>query len=39
LTPSQFVDVMAGRTIIDLRNLYEPEKMIAAGLTYCSIGR
>jgi len=39
LTPSQFVDVMAGRTMIDLRNLYEPEKMIAAGLTYCSIGR
>jgi UDPglucose 6-dehydrogenase len=39
LTASQFVDVMAGRTMIDLRNLYEPEKMIAAGLTYCSIGR
>jgi len=25
--------------MMDLRNLYEPEKMIAAGLTYCSIGR
>src|SRR5206468_10363460 len=25
--------------VIDLRNIYEPEEMIAAGLTYCSIGR
>lgn len=39
LTPTQFVEAMAGKTLIDLRNLYDPEKMILAGLTYCSIGR
>jgi len=25
--------------IIDLRNIYQPDEMVAAGLTYCSIGR
>lgn len=39
LTAAQFVAAMAGRTMIDLRNLYDPEAMLSAGLSYCSIGR
>ena len=27
------------KLVIDLRNIYQPEEMIAAGLTYHSIGR
>ena len=30
---------MAGNVIVDLRNVYEPEVMRAAGLRYSSIGR
>ena len=39
LTAAHFVNAMRGNIMIDLRNLYEPEKMISAGLSYCSIGR
>jgi len=25
--------------VIDLRNIYQPDEMVAAAFTYCSIGR
>ncbi|MEL0206950.1 MAG: UDP-glucose/GDP-mannose dehydrogenase family protein, partial [Alphaproteobacteria bacterium] len=39
LTPQIFIDEMKGSALVDLRNVYEPEVMAAAGLTYVSIGR
>ncbi|MGB0197996.1 MAG: UDP binding domain-containing protein, partial [Candidatus Puniceispirillaceae bacterium] len=39
LTAAQFVDSMRGTTMIDLRNLYQPDQMMAAGINYFSIGR
>ncbi len=30
---------MAGRLIVDLRNIYKPQEMQAAGFTYVSVGR
>jgi len=39
LTPASFETAMAGNVIVDLRNVYEPEVMRAAGLRYSSIGR
>ena len=39
LTAAQFIDNMRGSTMIDLRNLYQPDQMLAAGINYFSIGR
>ena len=39
LTAAQFFDSMRSATIIDLRNLYSPDQMKAAGINYFSIGR
>ena len=39
LTPSLFLDKMAGNTLVDLRNIYDPAVMRDAGLKYMSIGR
>ena len=39
LTPAHFVNSMRGNTIIDLRNLYQPDQMMASGIHYFSIGR
>ena len=39
LTPQLFADLMTGNILVDLRNIYEPEQMKAAGLNYRSIGR
>ena len=39
LSPARFVDAMSGKTVIDLRNLYDPAVMREAGLSYYSIGR
>ena len=39
LTAAQFVDNMRGTTMVDLRNLYQPDQMMAAGINYFSIGR
>jgi len=39
LTPASFETAMVGNVIVDLRNVYEPEVMRAAGLRYSSIGR
>ena len=30
---------MKSPVVIDLRNIYEPDKMAAAGFTYVSVGR
>ena len=32
-------DLLATPLVIDLRNIYEPEEMAGAGLSYISIGR
>jgi UDPglucose 6-dehydrogenase len=32
-------DLLASPLVIDLRNIYQPHEMAAAGLSYCSIGR
>ena len=39
LTPAHFLDAMRGDVLVDLRNIYRPEDMRAAGLSYHSIGR
>ena len=39
LTPAQLTTAMAGRVIVDLRNVYEPGAMSGAGFAYHSIGR
>ena len=39
LTPASFETAMAGNVIVDLRNVYEPAVMRAAGLRCSSIGR
>jgi len=30
---------MRGNTLVDLRNIYKPEQMSAAGFHYVSVGR
>ncbi len=32
-------ETMAGRIVVDLRNIYDPDQIAAAGFTYHSIGR
>ena len=39
LTPAHYLDAMSGTTLVDLRNVYDPDDMRAAGMTYQSIGR
>ena len=39
LTASHYLNTMSGSTLVDLRNVYHPDDMRAAGLTYQSIGR
>ena len=39
LTPSHYLDSMRGKVLVDLRNIYRPEDMREAGLSYHSIGR
>ncbi len=39
IAPDKLGAVMKGRLIVDLRNLYDPMLMRAAGFTYASIGR
>ena len=39
LTAAQFINSMRGATIIDLRNLYQPDQMLGAGINYFSLGR
>jgi UDPglucose 6-dehydrogenase len=39
LAPERLKETMRGDLIVDLRNLYEPATMQAAGFHYRSIGR
>jgi len=39
ISPQRLKSTMRGNLIVDLRNLYEPEAMRAAGFKYVSIGR
>ncbi len=39
LSPARLRALMRGRVVIDLRNIYDPAAMQAAGMTYSSIGR
>jgi len=39
ITPSQLTQAMTGRVVVDLRNVYEPAAMQAAGIAYHSVGR
>jgi len=39
ITPAQLTQAMAGRVVVDLRNVYEPAAMQAAGFAYHSVGR
>ncbi|WP_419730536.1 UDP-glucose dehydrogenase family protein [Lichenicola sp.] len=39
LSPARLRGLMQGRVVIDLRNIYDPAAMQAAGLDYSSIGR
>ncbi len=39
LAPARLKELMRGRVLIDLRNVYDPAAMAAAGMEYSSIGR
>jgi UDPglucose 6-dehydrogenase len=39
LSPAKLAEAMRGRVVVDLRNVYEPAIMRAAGFTYSSVGR
>ena len=39
LTPAHYLDAMRDNVLVDLRNIYRPEDMREAGLSYHSIGR
>ncbi|MDH3316149.1 MAG: UDP-glucose/GDP-mannose dehydrogenase family protein [Gammaproteobacteria bacterium] len=39
LDAERILEVMKGNVFIDLRNVYEPENMRAAGFSYTSVGR
>jgi UDPglucose 6-dehydrogenase len=34
LTPAHYLDSMRGKVLVDLRNIYRPEDMREAGLSY-----
>ncbi|MGB2069676.1 MAG: UDP-glucose dehydrogenase family protein [Candidatus Puniceispirillaceae bacterium] len=39
LAPAHYLAAMKGRVMVDLRNIYAPDEMAEAGLSYSSIGR
>ena len=39
LSPEKLATAMRGRVVVDLRNVFDPAAMRAAGLDYTSIGR
>ena len=39
ITPVRFLELMKGKVIVDLRNVYLPSEMRDVGLNYTSIGR
>jgi UDPglucose 6-dehydrogenase len=39
LAPETLASTMRGRVVVDLRNVFDPAAMLAAGLAYSSLGR
>ena len=39
LSPRRLLELMAGRVVVDLRNVFDPVAMREAGMTYLGIGR
>ena len=39
LAPTRLQELMHGRVVVDLRNVYDPASMRAAGFTYVGVGR
>jgi UDPglucose 6-dehydrogenase len=39
ISPNQLLDAMAGRVVVDLRNVYDPVAMQQSGFSYHSVGR
>jgi UDPglucose 6-dehydrogenase len=39
ISPDKLLQTMRGKVVVDLRNVFDPEAMLAAGLDYSSIGR
>ncbi|NDE91357.1 MAG: UDP-glucose 6-dehydrogenase, partial [Alphaproteobacteria bacterium] len=39
LQPESIAQSLKGKVLVDLRNIYKPADMRAAGLTYVSVGR
>ncbi len=39
IAPSRLRDLMRGNVVVDLRNVFDPAAMVAAGLRYSAIGR
>jgi len=39
LEPSRIAELMAGRAVVDMRNLFDPSSVRSAGLTYDGVGR
>jgi UDPglucose 6-dehydrogenase len=39
LSPERLKTAMRGRVLVDLRNVYDPAAMRAAGFSYTSLGR
>ena len=39
MSPARLNSLMRGRVIVDLRNIFDPIAMRAAGFKYSSIGR
>jgi UDPglucose 6-dehydrogenase len=39
ISPISLADKMSGRLIVDLRNIYDPDAIVEAGLNLVNIGR
>ena len=39
LAPERLVAAMRGRVVVDLRNVFDPKAMLAAGVAYSGVGR
>jgi UDPglucose 6-dehydrogenase len=39
LAPARLKELMRGRVVVDLRNVFDPAPLRAAGFTYMGIGR
>jgi UDPglucose 6-dehydrogenase len=39
LEPSRIAELMAGKSVVDMRNLFDPSSIRSSGLTYDGVGR